>query len=127
MRRILAGALLALAVLLGMSLGGSGPAEARGRHSMSFSPGDRSRPHAVHGGYHRRGGRSHGRSARHGHGRGRFHAVPKHGAPAQPAARGGDDEGDAAKAVPGKGFTMENGVLTYPAPARFQPKNLPHR
>lgn len=26
---------------------------------------------------------------------------------------------------PGSGFTYENGVLTYPAPARFQPRNLP--
>lgn len=26
---------------------------------------------------------------------------------------------------PGSGFKLENGVLTYPAPARFQPKNLP--
>ena len=30
-----------------------------------------------------------------------------------------------ASAPPGSGFTYENGVLTYPAPARFQPKNLP--
>jgi hypothetical protein len=26
---------------------------------------------------------------------------------------------------PGSGFKMENGVLTYPAPERFQPRNLP--
>lgn len=26
---------------------------------------------------------------------------------------------------PGSGFKMEDGVLTYPAPARFQPRNLP--
>ncbi|WP_165359391.1 DUF1190 domain-containing protein [Lichenibacterium minor] len=26
---------------------------------------------------------------------------------------------------PGSGFKLEGGVLTYPAPARFQPKNLP--
>ena len=26
---------------------------------------------------------------------------------------------------PGSGFKLEDGVLTYPAPARFQPKNLP--
>jgi hypothetical protein len=25
----------------------------------------------------------------------------------------------------GSGFKLEDGVLTYPAPARFQPKNLP--
>lgn len=42
-------------------------------------------------------------------------------------SRGEDEGGDAAKAVPGKGFTLENGILTYPAPARFQPKNLPQR
>lgn len=125
MRRIFAGALLALAVLLGAGLGAPNRAEARGRHAMSFSPGDRSRPHAGHGGQRRRVGRSHSRGTRHGHGRlrGHAHATP---AASQPVA-GGGDEGDAAKAVPGKGFTMENGVLTYPAPARFQPKNLPHR
>ena len=121
MRRIFAGALLALAVLLGAGLGAPDRAEARGRHAMSFSPGDRSRPHAGHAGQRRRAGRSHGRAVRHGHGRVRVRA---HAATSQPA---GGDEGDAAKAVPGKGFTMENGVLTYPAPARFQPKNLPHR
>ncbi len=26
---------------------------------------------------------------------------------------------------PGSGFTLQDGVLTYPAPERFQPKNLP--
>ncbi|WP_129218268.1 DUF1190 domain-containing protein [Lichenibacterium ramalinae] len=26
---------------------------------------------------------------------------------------------------PGSGFKLEDGVLTYPAPARFQPRNLP--
>ena len=26
---------------------------------------------------------------------------------------------------PGSGFTLQDGVLTYPAPQRFQPKNLP--
>ena len=33
------------------------------------------------------------------------------------------DEAAATKAVP-PGFKMEDGVLTYPAPARFQPQNL---
>ena len=32
-------------------------------------------------------------------------------------------EGDTA-GKPGQGFTMVDGVLTYPAPARFQPKNM---
>jgi hypothetical protein len=35
------------------------------------------------------------------------------------------DRAAPANAPPGSGFTYENGVLTYPAPARFQPKNLP--
>ncbi len=35
------------------------------------------------------------------------------------------DSAAPANAPPGSGFTYENGVLTYPAPARFQPKNLP--
>lgn len=30
-----------------------------------------------------------------------------------------------AQPPPGSGFKMEDGVLTYPAPARFQPRNLP--
>ncbi len=30
-----------------------------------------------------------------------------------------------ASPPPGSGFTLEDGVLTYPAPQRFQPKNLP--
>ena len=30
-----------------------------------------------------------------------------------------------APPLPGSGFKLEDGVLTYPAPERFQPKNLP--
>lgn len=33
--------------------------------------------------------------------------------------------GPSAPPPPGSGFKMEDGVLTYPAPARFNPKNLP--
>lgn len=42
-----------------------------------------------------------------------------------PDEHGGDD---AAGPPPraGEGFTVIDGVLTYPAPARFQPKNLKH-
>jgi hypothetical protein len=42
--------------------------------------------------------------------------------------RAGGPERDlppSAKPPPGSGFKLEDGVLTYPAPARFQPKNLP--
>ncbi len=42
--------------------------------------------------------------------------------------RAGAPERDLPPSPPppsGSGFTLENGVLTYPAPARFQPKNLP--
>ena len=31
---------------------------------------------------------------------------------------------DTTAGKPGQGFTMVDGVLTYPAPARFQPRNL---
>ena len=41
----------------------------------------------------------------------------------------GQDDGGrpATSAPPGSGFKMEDGVLTYPAPARFQPKILKKR
>lgn len=39
----------------------------------------------------------------------------------------GDEEGAVAPAKPGSGFTLEDGVLTFPAPARYDPKNLPKR
>lgn len=40
-------------------------------------------------------------------------------APASPAGT--------ASAPPGSGFKLEDGVLTFPAPERFQPKNLPRQ
>lgn len=33
--------------------------------------------------------------------------------------------GPSAPPLPGSGFKLQDGVLTYPAPARFAPKNLP--
>ena len=42
--------------------------------------------------------------------------------------RGGREERDlppSAPPPPGSGFKLQDGVLTYPAPARFQPRNLP--
>ena len=44
--------------------------------------------------------------------------VQRTGAP-EPASPPG------APPPPGSGFKIEDGVLTYPAPARFQPRNLP--
>ena len=44
--------------------------------------------------------------------------------------RSGSPDGDpppSAPPPPGSGFKLEDGVLTYPAPARFQPKNLPQQ
>lgn len=50
------------------------------------------------------------------------------GGPPPVAGHGGPREAAGAPATsppPGSGFKLEDGVLTYPAPARFQPKNLP--
>ncbi len=53
-----------------------------------------------------------------------------HPGPTPPFARraAGTPEGPlppGAAPPPGSGFKLEDGVLTYPAPARFQPRNLP--
>ena len=47
--------------------------------------------------------------------------------PTSPVARAGVEREPTPSAPPppGSGFKLEDGVLTYPAPARFQPKNLP--
>jgi hypothetical protein len=81
---------------------------------MSFVPGSRGHFRAVSHRHHG-GGRSH----RHWHGSSRH---------ARPSPRHGSERegGEAAEAKPGGGFKVIDGVLTYPAPARFQPKNLPH-
>ena len=42
-----------------------------------------------------------------------------------PATGAGRAPGPSAPPPPGSGFKMEDGVLTFPAPARFSPKNLP--
>ncbi|WP_237476459.1 DUF1190 domain-containing protein [Lichenibacterium dinghuense] len=46
---------------------------------------------------------------------------------AAPAFAGGADKPlpPSPAPPPGSGFRLEDGVLTYPAPARFQPRNLP--
>ncbi len=48
-------------------------------------------------------------------------------APAMVQRAGGPqrDLPPSAPPPPGSGFKLEDGVLTYPAPARFQPRNLP--
>lgn len=87
-----------------------GPLQAS--QTMSFVPGDRSpilpasfHPRRSGSRFHRRAFQARGRGA--------------------PGRNQADDEPSAA-APPGSGFKMEDGVLTYPAPARFQPKNLKH-
>ena len=106
---------VALIVLAWSQLMGADPAAAR--QTMSFVPGGRGRL-AVHSGYHGQ------RYARHRATYG--HQARRGGRVRQATPHGGEDGGDTAKAVPGAGFTMQDGVLTYPAPARFQPKNLKH-
>jgi hypothetical protein len=119
-KRILAVCVLAWAMVIGAAP--PSPVEAAGRHRMSFVPGERSRPAKR---MHHGSGR--GRVVRHGYRHGTRHAT--HGrrsqrAAARHASQGGDRE---IRAAPGGGFTLQDGVLTYPAPARFQPRNLPHR
>lgn len=86
---------------------GNGPLLAS--QTMSFVPGDKSP--ILSTSYGARGSRFSRRSFR---------------------SRGGSkgrsqtDEEPSSAAPPGSGFKMEDGVLTYPAPARFQPKNLKH-
>lgn len=88
-------------------LGGIGPLLSS--QTMSFVPGDKSPIQATS--YRTRGARFHRRSSSsRGGNRGRSQA----------------DEEPSSAAPPGSGFKMEDGVLTYPAPARFQPKNLKH-
>ncbi len=58
----------------------------------------------------------------------RFGAHPVGAAPIQRAAHAAVPEralGPSPLPPPGSGFKLEDGVLTYPAPARFAPKNLP--
>ncbi len=103
---------LAMSLLLGVLVLVSSPVDAarlrRGapRQTMSFVPGDRSKPAQM---THRRVATRPVRPMRSRTARGRDT---------------GDEGGDAAAAKPGAGFTMMDGVLTYPAPARFQPKVL---
>ena len=87
---------------------------ASARQRMSFTPGARARHH----GYSHRGHR-----ARH-HGTSR--SSRRHtSAPRRAPRASAKEEGSATTAgKAGGGFTMQDGVLTYPAPARFQPKNL---
>ena len=111
-------------VIIGLALGlmavGFHPVDAVARQSMSFSPGNNARPVGARVSRHARAGRGRVTSRRRGQVRSRPTGHVTRGS-------GGADEGDAARAVPGKGFTLENGILTYPAPARFQPQNLkPH-
>ena len=97
-------------VLFFLALAGLGcfEAPAFARQRMSFQPGRHNyeqtsfrRPrHRI------RSGRHHGRAA-----------VSRRGHAASPA--------EPARVPPG--FKMEDGVLTYPAPARFQPQNLKRR
>lgn len=77
--------------------------------TMSFVPGEKAPIFATS--YRARGSHFHRRS---------FQARGR--APSRNQA----DEEPSAAAPPGSGFKMEDGVLTYPAPARFQPKNLKH-
>ncbi len=54
--------------------------------------------------------------------------LPLAGLSSQHATRATSPERElppSAPPPPGSGFTLEDGVLTYPAPQRFQPKNLP--
>lgn len=83
---------------------------ASARHRMSFTPGGHGHVVASHRGF--------SRSARHRLGR------SPHFAGGRGLGRAPADDEPAAAAQPGSGFKMEDGVLTYPAPARFQPKNL---
>lgn len=85
---------------------------AQARHRLSFVPGHHGGAAAYRhfGARHAGGGR--------GRQRGYFR---RRGAPSA-----GADEGATAPPPPGSGFKMEDGVLTYPAPARFQPQNLKH-
>ena len=111
-------------VIVGLALGlmaiGFHPVDAFARQSMSFSPGNHARPHSARVSRHARVGRGRATTRRRAQMRSRPTGHLTRGS-------GGADEGDAARAVPGKGFTLENGILTYPAPARFQPRNLkPH-
>ncbi|MDX7950938.1 hypothetical protein P7D22_07065 [Lichenihabitans sp. Uapishka_5] len=111
----------ALALLLGAGLAAFQPTAASARQSLSFTPGQHDRSHGVqaeHSRHRVRSVRPHVRSgvARAPGGAARGRAVA--------SQRETVDDGPAAKAVPGKGFSMENGVLTYPAPARFQTKAL---
>lgn len=113
MRRATAG-ILVIATLLAMME----PALARVR--MSFAPGR----HGYAVSYRHRSYRP----AYHGwRGRHRASAVSRHAPVRTRAGRSsGPDEAPSAAPPPGSGFKMEDGVLTYPAPARFQPKNLKH-
>ncbi len=86
------------------------------RVRMSFVPG---RYH------HSYGGRHHSYTRHYHRARSSRHHASSHGG-RHGASRSAGDEGPAASAPAGSGFKMEDGVLTYPAPARFQPKNLKH-
>lgn len=109
-----AGRLISHALMAVVVLALCGPVWAR--QSMSFVPGHHARARAAaHHARHVQRSRHAFHAARHTTGRRARH---------EPEAA---DEGSAAKAVPGPGFTMQDGVLTYPAPARFQPGNLKRR
>lgn len=101
--------LLALAGLLAVGE----PVSARVR--MSFMPGR----HGYTVAHQHRGYGHH-----FAYGRGRRRSYAPNGRASR--SRSGPDEAPAPAAPPGSGFKMEDGVLTYPAPARFQPQNLKH-
>jgi hypothetical protein len=90
---------------------------AMARHRMSFVPGRHG--HAVAAHWHRQW-----RPHRVWHGR----ATARHAAVRRAPVRSGRPSESSVPVAPppGSGFKMEDGVLTYPAPARFQPQNLKH-
>jgi hypothetical protein len=107
-------ALSAFLVLLSLSAAAE-PALARVR--MSFYPGRHGHAVARYHTYAR------GHRFRYGGRRSHRHVfVGRHPSTVRPNA----EEGAAKAPTPGSGFKMEDGVLTYPAPARFQPQNLKH-
>ncbi len=57
--------------------------------------------------------------------RGGRRLTPAQGAPQRAVRTTRRSEPDAPRSAPGGGFTIENGVLSFPAPARFAPRALP--
>jgi hypothetical protein len=102
-----------LGLFLMVLLNGTSLAEARQR--LAFTPGHHGRSYAVARPRARWHWTRH--AQRYAPTRHASHPAPAHPAQAHPNA-------DTAEGRPGGGFTMQDGVLTYPAPARFQPKNF---